>query len=82
VAVTIDVDLGVAALSARGAAWAIAVPVAVYLTSVWLLLRRPDQAEKRIWAFPVAAVLVLAAPLGPAPLVVVAVLVALLVVVT
>jgi low temperature requirement protein LtrA len=82
VAVNIDALRGESSLSARSAAWTIAVPVAVFLMGVWLLLRRPGQPLARTVAFPIAAVLVLAAPLGPAPVIVIAVIMAALVAIT
>jgi hypothetical protein len=50
--------------------YAIALPVAVFLLTVWLLLvrGRPDQHTPQVrWAYPVAAVAVLATPFLGAP---------------
>ncbi len=79
VAVNIDVIAGASSLAPRTAAWTIAIPVAVYLLSVWLLLRRPGQTEVRAISFPVGAALVLLAPFFVAPVTVIAVVVAALV---
>jgi low temperature requirement protein LtrA len=82
IAVTVDRATGKAHLSPAAAGYALAVPVAVYLTAVWLLHVRPHQRGPVLLAYPVAVVLVLLAPLGPAPYAVIAVVVALLVAVT
>jgi low temperature requirement protein LtrA len=82
IATNVDADVHLAHLSARGAAYAIAVPVAVYLVSVWWLHRRPHQSELRTWGFPAGAVLILLAPLVRAPITVIALIVVALVVLT
>ncbi|MDQ1644382.1 MAG: hypothetical protein QOJ50_566 [Cryptosporangiaceae bacterium] len=65
-------------VSARAAGYAVAIPVAVFVFSVWLLVARRLARQGAIrWvaaAFPVTAVLILLAPLGPAPVPVIAVL--------
>jgi low temperature requirement protein LtrA len=65
---TIDVIDGSSHLGTRAAGWAVAIPVAVYLIALWLLLRRPGQTWRRTLVFPVAAALVLVAPLAPVPI--------------
>jgi low temperature requirement protein LtrA len=56
-------------LSPRGAAFAVTVPVAVYLTAVWLLQVYPqDCGPVTTAAFPIAAALVVLASFTPAPL--------------
>ncbi|MGK5671932.1 low temperature requirement protein A [Micromonospora sp. URMC 106] len=64
------------------AGYATAVPVAVCLLAVWVLLVRPQREGPVSAAFPVTAALVLLAPLGPAPVYVVAALLFALVAVT
>lgn len=82
IAVNVDVVDKHAAISARGGAFAVAVPVAVYLVSVWWLHRHPGRHPVAAWSPPLAALLVLAAPLVPAPITVIAVVLAVLVAVT
>jgi hypothetical protein len=50
----------------------VALPTAIYLVFVWLLHIRPHLRGLLVPAYPIAAVLVLLAPLGPAPVHVVA----------
>ena len=70
-------------LAARASALALAIPVALYLISVWVLHARPHQRTRlEKSAFPVCAVLVLLASLAAQPVLVIGVLVALLVGVT
>ena len=70
-------------LGGVAAGFAIAVPVAVYLLSVWVLhVGRTSECRPIAIGFPVAAVLVVAASFGPAPIHVAAGLVAALVVLT
>jgi hypothetical protein len=64
------------------AAYALAVPVAVYLLSVWVLHIWPQQPGPSTVAFPVAAALVLLTPLTPAPVHLTAALLAALVAAT
>jgi low temperature requirement protein LtrA len=78
--VSVDYDTGNTTLGSLPAAYTTAVPVAVFLIVVWLLHvipRRPLGWRK--WAFPVTAFLVLSTPFGPAPIHVIAVLLAALV---
>jgi len=82
IAVTVDQATGGAHLSHAGAGYALALPVAVYLAAVWLLHVRPHQRGLSLLAYPVAVVLVLLAPFGPAPYAVIAVVATILVVVT
>ncbi|HEY1487517.1 MAG TPA: low temperature requirement protein A, partial [Micromonosporaceae bacterium] len=82
----VDMDENLGQLSTRGAAYAIAIPVSIYLLSVWWLHSRPAYANEgqrtvKAWALPVGALLILLAPLVPAALPVVAAIVVLLVVV-
>jgi low temperature requirement protein LtrA len=75
-AVAVDHETGTAELSARAAGYTVAVPVVVFLLSVWALQLRPHQPGPLAAAFPAVAVLVLATPLTPAPVQVTAVLLA------
>ncbi|GAA1654672.1 low temperature requirement protein A [Catellatospora bangladeshensis] len=71
-----DFHSHVSHVSARAAAYSVAVPVAVYLSSLFLLQIRPHYRGVVVYAFPAAIVLVLLAPLGPAPVQVIALLIA------
>jgi low temperature requirement protein LtrA len=64
------------------AGYALAVPVAFYLFFVWLLHIRPHRRRPLVIAYLVGAALTLLAPLGPAPVHVVAGLLAVLVGIT
>jgi low temperature requirement protein LtrA len=77
--VAVDYDLHESHLPSLAAAMTVTVPVAVYLLVVWVLQVRPAGRGPVVWAFPIAAVLVLAASFGPAPIHVTAGLLALLV---
>ena len=79
-AVSVDYDLHEAHVGSLAAGYATAVPVAVFLLSVWVLHVWPHQCGPIRVAFPVTAVLVLVTPFGPAPIHVIAVLLAALVV--
>jgi low temperature requirement protein LtrA len=79
-AVVTEYDGGHADISGTAAGYAVALPTAVYLIFVWLLHIRPHLRGPLLVAYPVVAVLVLLAPLGPAPVHVVAGLLVLLVV--
>jgi low temperature requirement protein LtrA len=73
IAVVVDAETGAAHLARWQVGAAISVPVAVYLVAVWLVLLRPRTAgTARSAAHPLAAALVLAAGLTPAPLPVIA----------
>ncbi|MEU8005695.1 low temperature requirement protein A [Catellatospora sp. NPDC049111] len=78
-AVAADYDTHTAHVSGVVAAYAVAVPVAVYLVSLWLLQICPHHRGLVVYAFPGTVVLVLLAPFTPAPIQVIAVLMAALV---
>jgi low temperature requirement protein LtrA len=81
--VSVDYDSGNTRLGPLAAGYVTAVPIAVFLFMVWLLHVVPrNPAGWRRWSFPAVALLVLIAPFGPAPIHVIAVLLAALVVVT
>jgi low temperature requirement protein LtrA len=69
-------------LSARGAGLAVAVPVAVYLVTVWALQICPYQRGVVALAYPAAALLILLAALTPVAVPLIAVVLAALVAVT
>jgi low temperature requirement protein LtrA len=81
-AVAVEYDIGHAEISGRVAAYAVALPVAVYVLFVWALHIRPHQRGLLLLACPAVAVLVLLAPLGPAAIPVVAILLVVLVAIT
>jgi low temperature requirement protein LtrA len=66
--VAVDHTTGAAEISDRLNGYALAVPVAVYLFTVWLLHVRPHQAGPMLVVFPATSVLILLAPLGPEPI--------------
>jgi len=80
--VVMDYEIHKAHVGSVEGGYAVAVPVAVYLFSVWLLHVRPHQRGLIVVAYPAAAVLVLFAPLTPMPVPAVGVVVAALVAVT
>jgi low temperature requirement protein LtrA len=80
--VNVDFLLDHAEISQTQAEYAIALPVAVYLSATWLLHVRSYQSGVRVAAIPVAVVLVLLTPLLPASVMVLAGLMVVLVVVT
>jgi low temperature requirement protein LtrA len=80
--VAMDYETHKAHLGGVAVGYAVAVPVAVFLFSVWLLHVRPHQRGLIVGAYPAAAVLALLAPLTPAPVPVTAVVVAALVATT
>ncbi|MEU4366246.1 low temperature requirement protein A [Micromonospora chersina] len=80
-AVAIDHDLHTGHVSGRGAAYAVAVPVAVYLVALWVLHLPGKHGLGRV-LFPAAAAVVLAAPWLPAPIEVIAGVLVVLVAVT
>ncbi|MFG1916840.1 low temperature requirement protein A [Micromonospora sp. NPDC048898] len=65
--VSVDVERHLAHVSGRTAAYAVAIPIAVFLLTVWVLQVRRQQHGLVLVAFPVVALLALLAPLGPAP---------------
>jgi low temperature requirement protein LtrA len=69
-------------LSDVAAGYAVALPVALFLLSVWLLQIRPHQRGLRALTGPAAVVFVLLVPFTPAPVVGVAIVLALAVLVT
>jgi low temperature requirement protein LtrA len=77
-AVSVDHTLHTAHVSAVAAGYAVAVPVAVFLLSVWVLHIRQHLRGPIVVAFPIAAVLVLVTPFTPVPVQVTAVVVAIL----
>jgi low temperature requirement protein LtrA len=77
--VAVDHTTGTAEISDRLNGYAVAVPVAVYLFTVWLLHIRPHQSGPILVVFPAASMLVLLAPLGPEPIEVMAGIVVVLV---
>ena len=75
IAVAADFTTDHAHISRLAAGMAVAVPVACYIASLWLLHVLAGEHDATVWWMPVAIVLVLLAPLaGPAPLVVGAIL--------
>lgn len=80
-AVPVDHDLHPAHVSGRTAGYATALPVAVYLLSVWVLHLRSKRGLALV-AFPAAAALALVAPWLPAPIHVIAGLLSVLVALT
>jgi low temperature requirement protein LtrA len=82
IALNVDAVVSVTEMSSQAAAWAIGIPIAVYILSVWLVHRVPVDGINKSTAFPIAAALVLLAPLTRHGLPVMAALLVLLVVVT
>ncbi|WP_444951414.1 low temperature requirement protein A [Micromonospora ureilytica] len=80
--VSVDYERHLAHISERIAGYAVAVPIAVFLLTVWLLHVRRQQHGAVVVAFPVVALLALLAPLGPAPVYVLAALLVALVALT
>lgn len=83
--VAVDVQTQHAHVSATAAGYATALPAAIYLVSVWVLQVRVCPEEHGVvltGAYPVAAVLVLAAPWTPVPVAVIAAVIVVLVVLT
>ncbi|MFI9811975.1 low temperature requirement protein A [Saccharothrix variisporea] len=77
--VAVDHDLHVSHLPAPAAGLATTVPIAVFLMVVWYIQVCPTQRGLITWAFPAAAVLALLSSLSPAPVHVVALVLAALV---
>ena len=65
--VVVDYETHHAHISRAVSGYAVAVPVALFLVAVWFLHIRPVQSGPHVLMYPVAAVLVLVAPIGPAP---------------
>ncbi|MEU7846871.1 low temperature requirement protein A [Micromonospora parva] len=80
--VSVDYDRRLAHISERTAGYAVAVPVAVFLLTVWVLHVRRKQHGVTAVAFPVVALLAMLTPLGPAPVYVLAALLVALVTIT
>ncbi|MGN9811375.1 low temperature requirement protein A [Micromonospora sp. BQ11] len=66
-AVAVDHERHIGHISGVTSGYAVSVPVAVYLLTVWVLHIRPQHRGAVVVAFPVVALLVLLAPLGPVP---------------
>jgi low temperature requirement protein LtrA len=81
-AVAVDHDIHHTEISGTTAAYAVALPVAVYLLFVWLLHIRPHQSGPLLFAYPLVTVLTLVTPFGPAPLALIAGLLVVLVGIT
>ncbi|MEU8421741.1 low temperature requirement protein A [Micromonospora sp. NPDC048835] len=79
---TVDVERHLAHISEVTAGYAVAIPIAVFLLTVWVLHVRPCQHGVVVVAFPVVALLALLVPLGPTPVYVLAALLVALVTVT
>ncbi|NYH40717.1 low temperature requirement protein LtrA [Micromonospora jinlongensis] len=79
---TVDVERHLAHISERTAGYAVTIPVAVFLLTIWVLHVRRQQHGAVVVAFPVVALLALLAPLGPAPVYVLAALLVALVTLT
>jgi len=82
IAVVVDQITHHAELSERASVEAVAVPVALYVLSVWMLHRRVRGPLSQLWAYPVVAALVLLGGLLGLPVEVTGVLMALLVLVS
>ncbi|GLZ59432.1 low temperature requirement protein A [Micromonospora sp. NBRC 107095] len=80
--VSVDHERHLAHISGRTAGYAVAVPIAVFLLTVWVLHVRRQQHGTVVVAFPVVALLALLTPLGPAPVYVLAALLVALVTIT
>ncbi|WP_030491913.1 low temperature requirement protein A [Micromonospora chokoriensis] len=80
--VAVDYERHLAHISGRTAGYAVAVPLAVYLLTIWGLHVRRQQHGGVVVAYPVVALLALLTPLGPAPVYVLAALLVALVALT
>ncbi|WP_330441063.1 low temperature requirement protein A [Micromonospora sp. NBC_00821] len=80
--VSVDYERHLAHISERTVGYAVGVPIAVFLLTVWLLHVRRQQHGAVVVAFPAVALLALLAPLGPAPAYVLAALLVALVALT
>ncbi|SIM64953.1 low temperature requirement protein A [Micromonospora cremea] len=72
--VAVDHERHIGHVSGVTAGYAVAVPIAVYLLTVWVLHVRRQQHGAVVVAFPIVALLALLAPLGPVPVHVLALL--------
>jgi low temperature requirement protein LtrA len=75
-AVAVDGAAGHSALSPSGTGAAVAIPVAIFLLSMWLLHKESRQGLVRRLAVPVVLLLVLGASFSPSPVLVVGLLMA------
>ncbi|WP_410812509.1 low temperature requirement protein A [Micromonospora sp. 067-2] len=80
--VAVDHERRIGQVSGQATGYAVAVPIAVYLLTVWLLHVRRQRHGVVVVAFPVVALLALLAPLGPIPVQVLALLLFVLVALT
>ncbi|MFI6783408.1 low temperature requirement protein A [Micromonospora sp. NPDC050276] len=80
--VSVDYERHLAHISERTAGYAVAIPIAVFLLTVWVLHVRRQQHGAVVVAFPVVALLALVAPLAAAPVYVLAALLVALVALT
>ncbi|WP_433538598.1 low temperature requirement protein A [Micromonospora sp. CA-249363] len=80
--VVVDHERHLAHVSGTTAAYAVAVPLAVFLLTVWVLHVRRQQHGAVVVAYPVVAGVALLVPLGPAPVPVLALLLVALVALT
>ncbi|MGI5521192.1 low temperature requirement protein A [Micromonospora sp. CA-259024] len=80
--VSVDLERHLAHVSGITAGYAVAIPIAIYLLTVWVLHVRRQQHGAVVVAFPVVALLALLAPLGPGPVYVLAALLVALVALT
>jgi low temperature requirement protein LtrA len=72
-AVSVDQATAHAAISARAAGWAVAIPVALYVSSLWILHRRPGSLAYNSMV-PISLVLLMAAPFTPQPVLMIGVI--------
>jgi low temperature requirement protein LtrA len=81
-AVAVDYDTGVSHIDARTAALALSIPAAAYVLAVWALIVLPSDEETLALLFPACAVAIIIVGLIPAPIHLIAALLALLVLAT
>jgi low temperature requirement protein LtrA len=82
VAAAVDFEIGRAHLSETTVAYAVALPVSIYVFSVWALHIRPHLHGAVVWAYPATALVILMMPLSKLSIYLVAVLMACLVTIT
>jgi low temperature requirement protein LtrA len=63
--VLLDLDTGQTAIGAVAAGYALAIPVAIFLMSLWTLHLRPGNSPVQQFTLPIAAIAVLAMPFTP-----------------